>query len=100
MVSHINAHTSKGQEWLEQVVLVGLRKGGGDADWAIEVHGSDNAPPPGKEKEEEDDSDSEESPGPAVYLIFKRERQEDDKDAKSNSNSSDPPNIPLHFFNY
>ena len=98
-MSRISAHTIKGQEWLEQVVLVGLRKGGADADWAIEVHGSDNIPPPdGDDDDNDDDSDGGETTGPAVYLIFKRKRENDNNG--DNSSSSDPPNIPLHFFNY
>ena len=83
LVSHINAHTSKGQEWLEQVVLVGLRKGGADAGWAIEVHGNDNAT----------EEDVEESPGPAVYMIFKRKLED-------SSDNNGEPRVPLQFFNY
>ena len=42
LVSHLNAHTSDGIEWLDEVVITGLRDGGGrHSEWEIEVHGSD-----------------------------------------------------------
>lgn len=42
LVSHLNAHTESGVEWLNTVVVVGLRAGGGKySKWEIEVHGSD-----------------------------------------------------------
>jgi hypothetical protein len=42
LVSHLNAHTENGVEWLNTVVVVGLRAGGGKySKWEIEVHGSD-----------------------------------------------------------
>lgn len=90
-MSHINAHTTKGEEWLEQVVLTGLRKGGGDSGWAIEVHGNDPAV-----EENDNEEDPPEAPGPAVYLIFKAKLEKDE----TNNNNSDPPTIPLKFFNY
>jgi hypothetical protein len=41
LVSHINAHTESGVQWLNTVVVVGLRAGGGKySKWEIEVHGS------------------------------------------------------------
>lgn len=42
LVSHLNAHAESGVEWLNTVVVVGLRAGGGKySKWEIEVHGSD-----------------------------------------------------------
>lgn len=42
LVSHLNAHTPNGIEWLNTVIVTGLRNGGGKGSkWEIEVHGSD-----------------------------------------------------------
>lgn len=88
LVSHVNAHTAKGEEWLEEVVLTGLRRGAKNVGWTIEVHGSEPSC---------DDTGEEEGPpeatGPAVYLIFKREHEESEE-------QSDKPTIPLRFFIY
>ncbi|CAB9508122.1 expressed unknown protein [Seminavis robusta] len=94
LVSHINAQTEKGEEWLNDVVVTGLRKGGGDdASWSIEVHG--NAAPV---LDEEKDDNNEDSAGPAVYLIFKSSSTIT-KD-KEKEGSDETPTIPLQFFSY
>lgn len=42
LVSHINAHTQNGIDWLDSVVITGLRNGAGtQSTWEIEVHGND-----------------------------------------------------------
>lgn len=42
LVSHLNAHTKNGIDWLNAVVVPGLRDGGGrSSTWEIEIHGSD-----------------------------------------------------------
>lgn len=91
-MSHINVHTSKGEEWLQDVVITGLRQGGSDASWNIEVHGNTHG---GSNTENDDDSgDPPEAAGPAVYLMFKGERSAETKD------SSEQPAITLQFFYY
>lgn len=53
LVSHINANTEKGIDWLNSIVVKGLRNGGGNfSEWEIEVHGND-----GDEGEEEEFED-------------------------------------------
>jgi hypothetical protein len=87
LISHINAQTVKGEEWLNNVVVAGLQKSGTDASWSIEVHGNAATV----------DDDNQESAGPAVYLIFKGEpTTASDDEAKS----GDAPTIPLQFFCY
>jgi len=88
LVSHINAHTSKGEEWLEEVVLTGLRRGAESVGWTIEVHGSE----PACDNDGEEEGPPE-ATGPAVYLIFKRKLEEAEE-------QSDTPTIPLRFFSY
>lgn len=42
LVSHLNAHTTNGINWLNAVVVTGLRRGAGrSSTWIVEVHGSD-----------------------------------------------------------
>lgn len=42
LVSHLNAHTANGINWLNSVVVTGLRNGAGvSSTWIVEVHGSD-----------------------------------------------------------
>ena len=42
LVSHLNAQTESGIDWLNTVVIAGLRAGGGKhSRWEIEVHSSD-----------------------------------------------------------
>ena len=42
LVSHLNAHTANGINWLQCVVVTGLRRGAGrSSTWIVEVHGSD-----------------------------------------------------------
>lgn len=88
LVSHINAHTSKGEEWLEEIVLVGLRRGAKNVGWTIEVHGSE---PLCNDNGEEEGPP--EAAGPAVYLIFKKKLEESEE-------QSNRPTIPLRFFSY
>lgn len=91
LVSHLNAHTKNGIEWLHEVILPGLRSGGRNATWEIEVHGSDGT----------DDVDTGKvaapiSPGPCVYIIHKMVAQAEDESA----GTKETPNIPLSFFTY
>jgi len=57
IVSHFNAHTSRGIGWTEDVLVPGLTTSG-KADWEVEVHGND-CPEDGVE----------ENAGPAVYIV-------------------------------
>jgi len=38
IVSRMNAETKQGRDWINEVIVPGLRIGGGDAMWEIEVH--------------------------------------------------------------
>lgn len=125
IVSHLNAHTNSGLGWLDEVVVRGLRAGGGDATWEIEIHGNDDCEVEMESDEEtpaaSDDKDPDGSaegraeaanteteavnespgppsgsPGPAVYVIQKKEP----KSKGSPSDAGDPPPIPLKFFGY
>ena len=84
LVSHLNANTERGLQWLSDVVFEGLREGESSASWSIEVHGNaeirdDSSAPAG-------------SPGPAVYVIRKME--------KDPSAPSEDAAIPVKFFSY
>lgn len=92
LISHLNAHTKNGIEWLHEVVLPGLRAGDTDARWEIEVHGND-----GMDDMEDGNSIPSGSPGPCVYVIKKLETPAEEDHA---SKSADPPTIPLKFFTY
>ena len=85
LVSHLNAHTEPGLQWLSDVVFEGLRGCDPDASWSIEVHGN---------AEIQDDSSSTPSgsPGPAVYVIRKKSRDP--------SVQIDDTTIPVNFFAY
>jgi len=56
-VSHLNANTTQGLSWLDEVVVPGLRAGGGDATWEIEIHGNDGNDG-SDDDEDEGDNDS------------------------------------------
>lgn len=59
-MSHINAHTENGIDWLNTVVVTGLQNGGGKfSTWEIEVHGNDGTAPDECYDEEESDSEYE-----------------------------------------
>lgn len=91
IISHLNAHVHAGLQWLDRVVVPGLRMNHKNTKWEIEVHGNsgDDAPTENGEEEEQ------ESPGPAVYIIHKKE-----SDGKGTTFSPEPPSIPLKFFSY
>ena len=99
IISHLNAHVESGLEWLNNVVVPGLRStaaaGNNDFEWLIEVHGSDVEIP----SDDEDEEKEIESPGPAVYFIEKvgLAKQED---TKTRSDDQQKPTIPLKFFSY
>lgn len=91
IISHLNAHVESGMEWLNNIIVPGLRAAG-KYEWLIEVHGSDVEIP----TDDEDDEKEIESPGPAVYFIEKvgvLAQQETEA-------SDEQPIIPLKFFNY
>lgn len=93
LISHLNAHTDSGIQWLNEVVVEGLRAGDKDAVWEIEAHGNDDF-----EESEEERSSPQLSPGPCVYIIHKMLSS-----AEPNSKSDDsdsPSNIQLKFFTY
>jgi SAM-dependent methyltransferase len=89
LVSHLNAHTTKGLEWLEGVIVKGLRAGGGTFLWEIEVHGNDG-------ENEESPNTPVCNPGPAVYIIGKKPKPEPNLD----DDDHPPERFPLRFFSY
>lgn len=91
MISHVNAHSENGMDWLNNIVVPGLRKGAGRNHWSVEVHGGDI---PEDQQDEENES---EGPGPAVYIIHKGEIIT--KEPQSSENP-DPPSISLRFLSY
>ncbi|KAL3936062.1 MAG: hypothetical protein SGBAC_008543 [Bacillariaceae sp.] len=89
IVSHVNAHVPAGLQWLDNIVLPGLRMNCKHTKWEIEVHGNSGE----DVRVENGETEEQESPGPAVYLIHKIE-------SKKEATESDPPTIPLRFFSY
>ncbi len=92
----MNANTSEGLTWTQEVLVPGLEGGDSTSDWRIEVHGND-VDNGDKTSETEDDSD-EKHAGPAVYIIRKiavsnEEREEREKTQKGS-------NVDMKFFNY
>eukprot|EP00980_Cylindrotheca_fusiformis_P028117 scaffold22581_cov123-Cylindrotheca_fusiformis.AAC.14 len=96
IVSHLNAHVKSGLEWLDMIVIPGLRKGAADSSWVIEVHGSapDNSSLDGGNAEESN------SPGPAVYVIYKGKTDPNDVSSTTNLAEDGFQEIPLRFFSY
>lgn len=90
LVSHLNAHTTEGLEWLEGVIVNGLRAGGGTFLWEIEVHGNDG-------DVEVSPSTPECYPGPAVYIIGKKPEPAPNLDEHDDH---PPQRFPLRFFSY
>ena len=97
----MNAHTEDGFQWLEEVVVNGIREGGGESSWKCEVHGNDgvddNDSEGGSGDEEGDGKPSgppSGSPGPCVYIIQKLPPTADPKEG------DDTPTIPIKFFVY
>ena len=83
-------------QWLDDVVVPGLRKGGKRFDWNVEVHGNSADIP--SENEDDDGDSPPESPGPAVYIIQKVARRNDGVAGKVDDEK--PRTIPLRFFSY
>ena len=92
IVSHLNAHVESGLQWLDDVVVPGLRKGG-DFQWNLEVHGNTADIP---SESENDDSSTPENPGPAVYIINKGGLIKESTKSKNGV----APTMPLKFFSY
>ena len=96
VISHVNAHTDTGLQWLNDIIVPGLRKGAGKFPWFVEVHGNEPDSLLSDDDNSNDDDSDEESPGPCVYIIKKGTTEfHDDKFDPEN-----PPTIPLMFFNY
>lgn len=96
LVSHLNAHTESGIDWLNTVVIAGLRAGGGKySRWEIEVHSSDvnySNESNGDETNHVDDGLESES-GEVVQEdeAHESDGEESDGDENSAPPSSDPP---------
>lgn len=95
IISHLNAHVESGMEWLNNVIVPGLRAAG-KYEWLIEVHGSDIEIPSDDDDEGEGNEKEIESPGPAVYFIEKVGVLAE----KETGASDEQPTIPLKFYNY
>lgn len=96
IISHLNARVESGLQWLNDVIVPGIRAAG-NFQWLIEVHGSDVEIP----SDDDDDTDEEksiESPGPAVYFIEKVGIVSPTKNSDGSEQS--PPTIPLKFVSY
>lgn len=111
-------------KWLDEVLIPGLRQGGGDCEWELEVHGNGDDRSVGQRKnpsaknDGEDgssvSSQEEESPGPAVYIAHKRPpplkppdrltsavwANQDTSSERSRTDDDNKPDIPLRFFTY
>jgi SAM-dependent methyltransferase len=116
IISHLNAHTPQGMEWLQNVVFQGLQRqklnsssddddDGDDqtttttaaASWEMEVHGND--PAVGEDG----------TPCPAVYIMHKllgsttiasTVTTADEGESQMEEEEEDPPTIPVKFFGY
>jgi hypothetical protein len=86
VITHMNAHTQDGLDWLNSIVVPGLRKGAGQHQWSVEVHGGDMP----------EDQEEDESPGPAVYIIHKGDLEKE----SPTSDNPGPPSISLRFLSY
>jgi len=89
LISHLNAHTSKGLGWLQDVVFEGLKRADTEATWEIEVHGNDEA------VAEDSEAVPAGSPGPAVYIIQKKPPSE-----HSECSADKNPTMPVKFYSY
>ena len=92
IVSHVNAHTENGINWLNEIVVPGLRAGAGKCHWSVEVHGGDVPDIDGEDDDEEESVDA----GPAVYIIHKGDVESDDP----TKDDTLLPTVPLRFFSY
>ena len=90
IISHLNARVDSGIQWLNDVIVPGLREGGKNCDFQVEVHGNEVSTP------SDDEEDSPESPGPCVYMIEKIPLSKD----KKKTIQSEPSTIPLKFVTY
>jgi len=107
LVSHLNAHTSDGIDWLHQVVMPGLRRNNNNNNnitWEIEVHGNDIDEEGGGDDENPSGNNS---PGPCVYIIQKKKSEETTETKTGNKNSTTEENnaneesgLCLRFFSY
>eukprot|EP00934_Nitzschia_sp_Nitz4_P001903 Nitzschia sp. Nitz4//scaffold170_size48074//30367//31646//NITZ4_007108-RA/size48074-augustus-gene-0.34-mRNA-1//-1//CDS//3329538649//1903//frame0 len=91
IISHLNAQNSDGLEWLDTLVVPGLRKGAGEYNWMVEVHGNDAASASAANNSDDAAPDL----GPAVYVIHKLPASEEEK-----SKDDYLPTIPIRFFSY
>lgn len=88
LVSHLNAHTERGQGWLQDVVFEGLQSGDPEAAYSIEVHGN-------AEIHEDSRTALAGTCGPAVYIIRKKEKET----SCTNEQKADA-TIPVKFYSY
>ena len=104
IVSHLNANSPKGMQWVDDIIIKGLQAGDDCARWKIEVHGGDG----GTESLVPDDKNEgivivsgtdevdDDKYGPAVYIIQKVPNIGSVKEVDERKRSK----VALKFFGY
>lgn len=59
LVSHLNANTTSGVEWVDEVVVAGLKEEGSNANWIVECHSADVSSSIGEDEEYEEENEEE-----------------------------------------
>ena len=114
IVSHLNANSNKGMQWIDDVIINGLQSGDASANWKIEIHGGDGETESASATEdnndtcsgltvmetanEEPDDDDDDRYGPAVYIIQKVNR--DETSGQKQECESKESKVALKFFGY
>jgi Methyltransferase domain len=95
LVSHLNAHTSNGVQWLHEVVFAGLKRHSRNATFRVDVHGNDVAEESSSVSSDHPGSDgvikatANHSAGPAVYVIHKHYKTDGEKVTVNTKNGAD-----------
>jgi Methyltransferase domain len=95
LVSHLNAHTLNGVQWLHEVVFEGLKRHSHNANFHVDVHGNDVAEESSSVSSDHPGNDgvtkatANQSAGPAVYVIHKHYNTDGEKVTASTNNGAD-----------
>jgi Methyltransferase domain len=96
LVSHLNAHTLNGVQWLHEVVFEGLKRHSRNANFHVDIHGNDvveessssvSSDHPGNDGVTK--ATANQSAGPAVYVIHKHYKTDGEKVTVSTKNGAD-----------
>lgn len=100
IISHLNAHCQAGRDWLNDIVVPGLRRGA-RYEWSVEVHGNEADIPSDVCDDNSNDGDENhlEPTGPAVYIIQKGNLLPQ-LPVDLSEQDQPMPTIPLRFFSY